>query len=221
MSDIDEMVLEDLDVEAEDDEDDEAEDEPSEFNPFDPVGLFGGGPFGLLKNGGRRRAPATAASRPYYTPQFQPYVTQPQFSTALNKIRADVTKNTAAIKTVDTRVAAQEAVNRAQSQALTKQSKINRKQSVQIAGVKRDLQQSQQNSLLLMLLTRPKATTAAVTGTDFSANGAVVPQGNKILIQPEKDNSMLLAIALMGGMGGGSDSGGQMMFLALALSGGL
>lgn len=224
MSDIDEAVLEDLDIEAEDDEDDEsAEDDSGEFNPFDPIGVFSpGGPFGLFGNGrGGRRAPRTAPNRQYYTPQMQPFVSQAQFSTALNKVRADVTKNAGAIKTVDTRVAAQDAINRGQNRALAKQSKINRKQSVQIAAVKRDVQQAQQNSLMLMLLTRPKATQTAVTGSDFSAGGATVPVGSKILIQPEKDNSMLLAIAMMGGLGGGSDSGGQSMFLALALSGGL
>lgn len=219
MSDIDEALLEDLDLEAEDEEDDEsAEDDLSEFNPLDPIGLFGGGPFGLLGNRRKGRA-KTAASRPYYTPGMQPYVTQPQFSTALNKIRADVSKNAAGIKALDTRVAAEQAVNRAQNKALGKQSRINKRQSAQIAAVRRDLQQTQQNSLMLTLLTRPKVSQTVTTAAQIG--GADVPVGSRVVYAPEKDNTMLLAIALMGGLGGGSDSSGQTLFLALALSGGL
>ena len=107
MSDIDDAVLEDLDLETDDEDDEAAEDDSSEFNPLDPIGVFSsGGPFGIFnRNGGRRTS--TAPNRSYYQPQMQsPFVTQPQFSTALNKVRADVTKNAEAIKTVDVRVAA-------------------------------------------------------------------------------------------------------------------
>lgn len=214
MSDIDETVLEDLDIEAEDEEDDEAvEDEAAEFNPLDPLGLFGGGPFGLGNR--RRRAPRTASGRQYYSPQFQPYVTQQQFSTALTRIRTDVTRNSTAIKAVDTRVAAEQAVNRAQNKALATQSKINKRQSAQIAQVKRDVQQAQQNSLLLMLLTRPKSLGPTTATQDIG--GVDLPVGSNVLYTSGKDNSMLLAIMLMGGLGGGGDSGNQaLMALAFA-----
>lgn len=216
MSDIDEAVLEDLDLESENGEDDESYDEPTEFNPFDPLGIMGGGPFGLGSRG--RRAPRTASNRQYYSPQFQPYVTQQQFSSALNKIRSDVTQNSAAIKAVDSRVAAEQAINKAQNKALSTQSKINKRQSVQIAQVKRDLQQTQQNSLMLMLLTRPK-TLGPTTASD-TVGGVTVPTGSNLLYTSGKDNSLMLALLMMGGLGGSGDSG-NMALMALALSGAL
>ena len=216
MSDIDDAVLEDLDLETDDEDDEAAEDDSSEFNPLDPIGVFSsGGPFGIFnRNGGRRTR--TAPNRSYYQPQMQsPFVTQPQFSTALNKVRADVTKNAEAIKTVDVRVAAEQTVNRAQNTALSRQSKINKRQTRQIASLKRDLQQQQQNALLLMLLSRPKS---AETTTQATIGTATIPAGSRVLYEQGKDNSLLLAMVMMGGLGGSDSSSGLMM--ALALSGG-
>ena len=75
---------------------------------------------------------------------------------------------------------------------------------------------------MMFLLTRPKATAAAVTNpTGAPVDTAIIPAGNKILIQPEKDNSLLLALMLSGGFGGDGGDGSSGLFLALALTGGL
>jgi hypothetical protein len=170
------------------------------------------------RNGGPRTR--TAPNRSYYQPQMQsPFVTQPQFSTALNKIRADVTKNAEAIKTVDVRLAAEQAVNKAQNSALSKQSRINKRQTRQIATLKRDIQQQQQNALLLMLLSRPKSIEVKDAVT-LPGGTTTIPAGSRLLYEQGKDNSMLLAMVMMGGMGGGSDSSSGLM-MALALTGGL
>jgi hypothetical protein len=210
MSDIDEAVLEDLDLESDDEDDDEsAEDDSSEFNPLDPLGVFSsGGPLGIFNRGGRRTS--TAPNRSYYTPQMQsPFVTQPQFSSALNKIRADVSKNAEAIKTVDVRVATEQAVNKAQNTALGRQSKINKKQTRQIATLKRSVQQQQQNALLLMLLTRPKSVTLTAPAT---IGGVTLQSGARLLYEEGSDNSMLMAMLLMGGLGGDSSSLAMLAF---------
>lgn len=213
-------ILEDLDEMTETDElevdDAIAEGETAEFLPFLPFPPFGG----------RRRRPQVGGGQSYMMARPQAYyVTQPQLQAALTRVRNDVAKNGRAITAVNTRVNGLQTQTARQGRELANQGKINARQTREIAAarteIKNGLKKAQDNNLLLFLLTRPKATTAAVATTGgFDADGANIPQGHKILIQPEKDNTLLLALALGGGLGGdGGDSSG--LLLALAISGGL
>ena len=216
-------ILEDIDDLSESDEleTDEAiaEGEAAEFLPL---------PFPPLPFGGRSRRPAVGGQRSYFGARPQSiFVTQSQLQSALTKVRNDVAKNARAVTAVNTRVNGVQAAAARQGRELAKQSKINTRQGREIVGVRTGLKKMQESNLLMFLLTRPKATAAAVTAAaGGSVDTAVVPQGHKILIQPEKDNTLMLALLLGGGLGGGlgTDSGGDSgsgLLMALALTGGL
>jgi len=215
-----EAILEDVEDVTESDEleVDEAiaEGEAAEFFPFLPFlapGLFGGGP---------RRA-QVARARPYYMPRpLSNFVTQPQLQGALARVRNDVGRNARAITAVNTRVNGLQAISTRHGRELVKQRSVNAQQAREIARVRTDLKnglkKAQDNNMMLFLLTRPKAT--AAVGAGASVGTAPIPADHKILIQPEKDNTLLLALALSGGLGGdGGDS--NMLLMVLALSGGL
>jgi hypothetical protein len=210
-------ALEDIDDMTESDElemdEAVAESEGAEF--FPPFLPIPGLPFG---GGGRgRRMPVPGnyfAARPQ-----SPFVTQTQLQSALTKVRNDVARNARGITALNTRANGLQAVTTRHGRELVKQTKVNERQTRELrAGLKK----LQDNSLMMFLLTRPKTTTP-VTAANTALGGAAIPVGNKILIQPEKDNSLLLMLALSGGLGGDSGGGGDsnMLLMVLALSGGL
>ena len=210
-------VLDDIEDVTESDEleMDEAvsESESAEFLPLPFPGL----PFG----GGRARRPQVARAQSYFGARPQSvFVTQSQLQSALGKVRNDVARNARAITALNTRANTLQATATRHGQALTRQAKVNERQTRDLrAGLKK----LQDNSLMMFLLTRPKTSTTLTTPA--TVGGATLPAGNKILIQPEKDNSLLLMLALSGGLGGsdGASGGGDsnMLLMVLALSGGL
>ena len=206
-------------------EDDEAyeaaeDDEAAEFNPLDPLGLFSGG--GLFGGGGRRRpAPPTARGRNYFNPAMPtPFVPRTEFVSAMNKVRADVTKNGNAIKTVNTRLNALQTTTRAQGQALKKQNQINVRQSKQLAQVRADMKKAQDQALLMTILMQPKKTDE----TDVTVNGQSV-RGHLHYEEPDSNPLMtylLFSMMFGGGFGGGGGGMGDMLLpIILISSGGL
>ncbi len=214
MADIDETILEDLEP-TENDEDDEslAEDDQAEFLPFLPGGSMFPFPFG---NGGRNRQPQTAKNRNYFSNRMTPFVTTQHFNSTLAKVRQDVARNATGIKQVNARVTVEQNVNRQQSTALAKQSKVNKHQTKQLAVLKRDLQKTKDMSLMMLLLNKPKSTEA--TTAEDTVGGQNIPTGSRVLYESGDSNSLLLPLLLMGGLGsdgGGSDN--NMMLMALVL----
>jgi hypothetical protein len=211
--------IEDLDESDDLEMDDELEGEGAEFLPFPFPPL----PFPPFGGGGRSRRPQVGGGRNFFSARPQSYfVTQAQLQSALTKVRNDVAKNGRAITAVNTRINGVQTAAARQGRELVKQSKVNARQARDIVAVRTGLKKAQENNLMMFLLTRPKATATAVTNaTGFPADTAIIPAGNKILIQPEKDNSLLLALMLSGGLGGDGGDGSSGLLLALALSGGL
>jgi hypothetical protein len=170
-----------------------------------------------------RPSPAQVARPTTYippAPAASPFVTQAAFSSAMSKIARDVRKNSSAIATVGNRVSSVEGVNAQQTRELAKQSKASARQEKEITGVKKDLKKTNDNALLMTLLSRPK--TLSPTTTTANVGGAPVPPGTKLQYTSGNDNSLLLALMLSGGLGGsGGGDDNNMLFLALALSGGL
>jgi hypothetical protein len=153
------------------------------------------------------RVPRVARPRAYSAPRTatSQYVTRAELTTALGKVAADVKKNGDAIQSVGRRVSSAEDVNSRQGRELTKQNKINERQGKDITTVKKDLKKSNENALLMTILTQPK-TLSATSKTD-NVGDANVPIGTKLAIG--SDNSLLLPLLLMGGLGGGSGDGGS------------
>jgi hypothetical protein len=171
----------------------------------------------------------TAPNRSYAGAGMTMWVARPEFNQALSKVRADIAKNSAGIKQVNTRVAAEAAVNARQNQAIVKQNKALTAQSKTIAVVRREVKKAKENALLMAILSRPKtlpptaaAATLNVTNNDGTTQEIQVPQGTRIAYEPEKSNSLLLALALTGGFGGDGNGGGSDSLLPiLLLAGGL
>lgn len=185
----------------------------AEFLPFPPF------PFPFP--GRTRTRPRVAGPGGYYRPPATVnFVTQAQFRDALDKVKRDVSSNAAGIKSVNGKVVTAHALINRHSQELGKQNKINARQSKVIAGVRDEVKKARDMGLIMFLLTRPKAT-ATATESDFKANGAVVPKGNKILYAPEKDNTLMLGLLLSGGLGGSSGDSMSGLLTVLAITGGL
>jgi hypothetical protein len=156
----------------------------------------------------RRRPVRTGGGAGYYRPRpTTSNVTQVQLQTALNKISKDVKANAAGIKTVGARVDTVAAAQTRQAQALKKESA---QRKAEIAKVKNSLQMA---ALLPLITSKTVTTTGAVDG---------VPSGTRLMVAPDT-MAMLLPMMLMGdGLGGGSGGDGMnMLFLAMAVSGGL
>jgi hypothetical protein len=213
-----EAMLEDdeLELHEDDESDDETMAEDDEFLPL---------PF--LPNPFQSRRPGvrTAPNRSYGAPGLTAWVSRPEFNQALSKVRADVARNSTAIKRVDTRVAAEAAVNAKQNQAIVKQNKTLVAQAKAITSVKRQVKKAKEASILMAMLARPKTLPATTQEQQLSigTQSVTVPAGSKIAYESDKGNSMLLPLLLMGGLGGDGDSGGDssMLLMMLAMGGGL
>lgn len=203
MADIDEMFLEEELWEGyESDDESIAEDEEALLESLPPSPFI---------RGRRQRPPTVASNRSYFTPRMSPFVSQPQLASALAKIRSD-------IKTLSTRVTAEQAVNVRQNRELMRQNKTNIRQDKEIVGLKKGLKKASDMSLLLLLLSKPKTTSPTIA--EDNVGGVPVPVGSKLLVETGKDNTLLLALMLSGGLGGGNESDNTLL-LALALGGGL
>lgn len=198
-------VLEDDELAEDDESDDESLAEDDEIFPLPLPGLPGfPSPFGA-----RRRGVRTAPDRPYATPGMTVWVARPEFNQALSKVRADIAKNSQAIKQVNTKVAAEAAVNARQNQAIVRQNKALSVQAKAIAGVRKEVKKAKDNALLMSLLMRPKllpATTADATLTfDNDAGGEQqeirIPKGTRFAFEGEKNNNLALMFLLMDGLG--------------------
>lgn len=214
-----EMLIEDIDDSAEYDESDLTElaedDEAAEFLPFPP---FLRSPFG----GPKGKTPTAPGQGYYKTPPPPAFVTQAQLKSALERVQKDVRINSEAVKSLTTRLATVQAVQSRHTKELAKQNAMNAKQAKAIAAVRAEAKKAREMGLIMFLMTRPKATeTAATVNTPIGSSGVVLPQGHKVLVAPEKDDSILLPLLLMGGLGGDSGGGDNSMLLALAMSGGL
>jgi hypothetical protein len=235
MSDNDEMNLEDLDPTSEDDEGDDESylgegDGDEDFTSDILLPLLANAASSRFRQP-QYRPPQVARNRSYVTPRMGPFVTQPQLSAALSKVRADTTKNSAAITNVARRVAAVQAVDVRQNRALTKQAKINVRQSKDIVALRKESKKASDMALILFLLSRPKAPEESDALVNPSLVGGVnLKAGTKLLIDTGSGsntnsiNSLLPVLLLMGGLGGSSDNGSDssnMLLLALALGGGL
>lgn len=209
------VLLDDDELAAEDDEnDDESVAEDDEFLPLPFPGLPGfPSPFG-----GGRRSVRSAPNRSYAPPGMTLWVARPEFNQALSKIRADIAKNSTGIRQVNTRVAAEAAVNARQNQAIVKQNKALTAQAKALAGVRKEVKKAKDNALLMALLSRPKTLdpvkedTTILLGTGETIE---IPKGTRIAYEPDKNNSMFLLLALMGGFDDG------MALPLLLLAGGL
>lgn len=219
-----ETFAEDVDESAEYDDEDYTEaieaaesDDPAEFLPFLPFpplgGLFGGG----RKPGTR---PATGQQSYYKTPTPPMLVTQAQLKTALERVQKDVRANTAGVKAVETRVATVQSVQARHTKELAKQNATNAKQAKAIAGVRAELKKARDTSLIMYLMSRPKGTSPS-TADNSLGQGVTIPKDHKVLIAPAKDDSILLPLMLMGGLGGDGGGGDNSLLMALALTGGL
>jgi len=195
-----EAVLDELEglFESEDAYDnDESESEPSEFWPGFPLPpIFG--------QGGGSRSRGGSSPAPYRSPGPMPFVTKSEFSTAMNRVRRDVRVSQTATKTV--------------GRAVEKQAAVNAKQTQQIAHLRRDMKKSQDMSLIMLLINRPRESAALTQPHNFGS--ATLPAGAKLQYS-QGGNSLLLPLLLMGGLGGGEGSGGMDPLIFLAMSGNL
>jgi hypothetical protein len=212
-----EALIEDLDEAAEYDEDEPTEyaedDEAAEFLPIPPFFPF---PFGGTKS----RAPGAGY---YKAPPPPAFVTQAQLKSALERVQKDVRANSAAVKSLNSRVATVQSLQSRHTKELAKQNATNAKQAKAIAGVRAELKKSREMSLIMYLMTRPK-TTASATNTDVEVgtdSGVYIPSGHKVVVAPEKDDSMILMLLLSGALGDLGGGGDNSMLMMLALNPGM
>lgn len=201
-------------------ETDEAlESDGSEFLPF---------PFPPIPFPGRSRGPAPRRS---YAPPapFGQIVTQPALNAALTKVRNDIAKSSRAIGTLNTRVNGVQGNVTRHAKELAKLNKVNARQDRDIVVARREiktgLKKAQDASLMMFLLTRPKATAVAPADITIGTgtNALTIEKDTKILVQPAKDNSMLFALLFSGAFGGSDGGGGSdmsSMVMMMALAGG-
>lgn len=156
----------------------------------------------------RRRPVKTGQGAGYFRPRPATAggVTQVQLQAALAKVSKDVKANAAGIKSVGARVDAAAAAQRRQA-ALAKREAARRK--TEMTKIKSSLQMA----AILPLITAKSITTTQEAGG--------IPVGSKLQVAPDAMTAML---PMMLGDGFGGGSGGDstnMMFMALAMSGGL
>jgi hypothetical protein len=157
----------------------------------------------------RRRTVRTGKGAGYFRqPTSRSYVTQTQFKAALAKIGNDVKANAAGVKTVNGRVSAISASQSRQSAMLKKEIAERKKE---IAKLKSGVQMAS----ILPLITSKTVTVPAgstIFGTETTAE-------TKLQVAPSAISALLPMMLTGDGMGGGDNS--SMLFLALALGGGL
>jgi hypothetical protein len=159
----------------------------------------------------RRRPVRTGRGADYYRPRVTSrYVTQAQLRSALAKISKDVKANAVAIKTVGRRVDSVAAGQKKQARQL-KRDLAKMRNSVQMAAI-------------LPLLT---AKTITVTN-DTTIGDTPVAAGTKLAVAPDTLTALLPMFLIgEGGYGTSANAGGaggessSMLFLLLALTGGL
>lgn len=150
----------------------------------------------------RRRSVPTGQGVDYYRqPPSKTFVTQAQLQAALSKISKDVKSNAAGIKTVNGRV---DAISSEQKRLMASNKK-------EIEKLKSGLQMA----AILPLLTSKTITVPA--GGDIG--GTRVTAETKLQVAPSGISALLPMFLLGDGMGGGDNS--NMLFMALALGGGL
>ena len=185
--------------------------DPAEFLPFPP----------FLPFGPRKTAPrAPAAGQNYYKAPVPPaLVTQEQLKKALELVQKDVRANAAAHKALEGRVTTVQSVQARHTKELAKQNATNANQAKALTRVRAELKKARETSLIMYLMSRPKGTSPATADQDLGA-GVTVPKDHKVLVAPAKDDSIMLPLLLMGGLGE-SDGGDNSLLMALAISGGL
>lgn len=152
----------------------------------------------------RRRRAATRPPRRYARPpQGKGFVTQAQFQTALDKVRADMANNTKAIASVGTQV-----------DALSKRARA------ELKSLRTELNRGRDE-------TRNTLQTLAILPLLSSGGTALVPAappatGNVTVATPPDSLTQLLPLLLLsgsfGGMGGSGTSGGMDSGLMLAVA---
>lgn len=165
------------------------------------------------RRGGRRPVPAGKGANYYKQRPTDRYVTQAQLQSALGKISKDVKANAAGVKTVGARVDTVNAEQKKQSDVLKKE----------IVARKKDL--SKLKSGIQMASILPLVTSKSiVTTSEATIGGVTVPAGTKLAVAPDTLSALLPMFLLGDGLGGGGGESGDssnMLFLALAVGGGL
>jgi hypothetical protein len=159
----------------------------------------------------RRRPVPTGQGAGYYRqPPAHSYVTQAQLQSALSKISKDVKSNAAGIKGVNSRV---DAISTEQKRQMVMLKKNVTESNQKIEKLKSGIQMA---SILPLITSKTVTVPAASSAAVF---GKAVTEDTKLQVAPS-GISALLPMFLMGdGMGGGDSS--NMIFMALALGGGL
>lgn len=158
----------------------------------------------------RRRRVPTGRGQGYYRQRpTGNYVTQTQLQSALSKISKDVKANAAGVKTVNGRVDAISDAQKSQSVTLKKEIAERKKE---IAKLKNGVQMA----AILPLVTSKTVTVPASGGSTFSPAQTTDTQ---LQVAPSAISALLPMFLIGDGMGGGDSS--SMLFLALALGGGL
>jgi hypothetical protein len=160
---------------------------------------------------------------------LNPVVLQTQFNAFAAKVRADISKNSRAITSVGKQVAVARAAIARQGRALTKQARINTRQSKEIEAARKEARNNFNMALMLSLLTKPPKPqeSDALTIPSNVGNIELAPGTRLLVDDPSQapasttDNTtlLLLLMTMMGGSDGGSDN--NMLLFALLAMGGL
>jgi hypothetical protein len=182
-----ESLLEDLDdFETDESEDDRAERRRAPSRAMRPPPTSGGS--GLYK------PRPTGGSEP---------VNQMQLEAALARVGAELKTNAKAIDTVSARLGTFDTKQQQQVTALRKESTERKRQA---AAMRADLRRANQNSMMLMLLSRPKPTQTITTASADTIGGTPVPANTKLVVDQGTSSTgldPLLMIMMLGGLGGG------------------
>lgn len=153
-----------------------------------------------------RRKPRTARGKGYYSRQLKGYVKRTELRASLAKVGRDVQRNGKAIKSNASRISG----NRSRLSSI---SRVNARQGSELKKLRRDLEQSQQMTLMMTLLESDRKTlrVLAESGTGVGRTMEVDEQGDQL--------TKLLPLLMMGSSGSGSGGMGMnnpMMMLLLA-----
>jgi hypothetical protein len=210
-----EAAVEDIDFEAleeepeEDDESDLGEDAFDFLKQYTPLGLLGlAGSRGGGRGGGGR----------YYQPPVAPFVTQSQLRRSLASVRRDV-------RGVSTRVNAVQAATTRVARDVAAQRKTSAHHAKLIKGLRSELNQTREMSMIMPLLMQPKS--LEPTTGPATIGHSEVPIGASLQYQTGDSSPLLWALLLpsmfgqQGGSEGGFGSNMGVVFLLLAVTGGL
>jgi hypothetical protein len=171
--------------------------------------------FAERRRGSRARGPGVNVARGSSTYQPRPssgYVTQAQLQTALARVAGQISTNSKAIKTLESRVATL-GTEQARVEAALKKEIADRKK--QTDKLEQGLRQTRELAALLPLLSKPATiTTDKVTAKATQDN---IPVGTKVVVDSKDSLSALLPLVLLGGLGGSGDGGDSSNGLLLAL----